>query len=467
MDANIQTISKVLQDAGFSCFLVGGCVRDMVMGLPPKDYDLCTNAKPLDIIHVLERQKIPYHTAGMQYGTIVAVMGSETYEITTFRKEQDYSDGRHPDEVAFTDSLQEDLARRDFTINAMAYDIKSQRLIDVFWSISDINDRILRCVGDADKRIKEDGLRILRALRFAIKYDMQIDESLKIAIHKNIDMLGNISKERITDELKKILTCEKPVAKVFAEFSDVISYIIPEIAPCIGFDQNNKWHKHNVYEHILAVVDNCKTNKFEIKLTALLHDIGKPSVCILGEDGQNHFHGHAAESVKISEEVFQNDLVLTNKEKELVLMLIQDHDAQLIGMEKAVKRFVYSHNTGNINGFDFIDDWMILRQADREDHVYPNMKDKHFATDLSAIRIIKDYLIKQENCLSVKDLAVSGNDLMEFLNIPPSPLIGKLLNDLLDAVLDEKLPNEKEALLQNDIVASYDIKKEEQDIEFD
>jgi tRNA nucleotidyltransferase (CCA-adding enzyme) len=434
-------ITKALQKQGFSCYLVGGCVRDYIRKEEPHDYDFCTNAKPDEIIRVLKENHIPYHAEGIDYGTVVANINGTDYEITTYRKEQSYSDGRHPDSVIFADDIKEDLSRRDFTVNAIAYDIKTKQFVDPFSGISDIRQGVLRCVGEADARIQEDGLRILRALRFAIKYDMKMDDSLKSAIHHNISMLDKVSKERITEELRKILTCNRPVTSVFQEFSDVIVHIMPELVKTVGFGQNNKYHKHDVYEHILAVVDNCQTNTFEIKLAALLHDIGKPDTCTLGEDGCNHFYGHAKESVKISRQVFQNDLVLTRTERERVLELIEAHDNHVASTEKSVKRFLAKH------GLDFMYNWMILRQADMDDHIYPDKKNPNFYTDIPKITEILSVLKDKENCFSVKDLAINGNDLMKEFDIPPSPLIGQILNQLLDAVLDEEVANEKQDLL--------------------
>lgn len=433
-------VIETLNNSGYEAYLVGGCVRDMLMGVEPHDWDICTNAKPKETKRVMKEHKIYTFDSGIKHGTITAVLNGENYEVTTYRSEADYSDGRHPDRVEFITDIHEDLKRRDFTINAMAYNPLTGELIDDFNGHLDLKNGIIRAVGNASERFDEDSLRILRALRFAIKYQFNIDEYTSLSMHRQHGLLVNISKERITDEVRKMLTSGKPVKVHFMEYKDIIGTIIPEIIPCFNFNQNNKYHKHDVYEHILYVVDNCNTTKFEIKMAALLHDIGKPKAYIEDMEGWGHFYEHPQISYEMSQSILRNDFRVSTEQLERTLELILYHDMEVASTKASVKRALNKH------GVDFMYDWFILKQADMDDHIYPN-KNCHYIIDISGIEARIQQILDEQSCFSLKDLAIGGKDIMTKLGVKPGKHIGIILNTLLEEVIDEKISNESEVLL--------------------
>lgn len=433
-------VIETLNNSGYEAYLVGGCVRDMLMGVESHDWDICTNATPDETKRVMKEHKIYTFDSGIKHGTITAVINGENYEVTTYRSEADYSDGRHPDKVEFITDIHEDLKRRDFTINAMAYNPLTDELIDDFNGHLDLQNGIIRAVGNASERFDEDSLRILRALRFAIKYQFDIDEYTSLSMHRQRGLLVNISKERITDEVRKMLTSGKPVKAHFMEYKDIIGTIIPEIIPCFDFNQNNKYHKHDVYEHILYVVDNCNTTKFEIKMAALLHDIGKPKAYIEDMEGWGHFYGHPQISYEMSQSILRNDFRVSTEQLERTLELILYHDMEVASTKASVKRALNKH------GVDFMYDWFILKQADMDDHIYPN-KNCHYIIDISGIEVRIQQILDEQSCFSLKDLAIGGKDIMTKLGVKPGKHIGIILNTLLEEVIDEKISNESEVLL--------------------
>lgn len=433
-------VIETLNNSGYEAYLVGGCVRDMLMGVEPHDWDICTNATPDETKRVMKEHKIYTFDSGIKHGTITAVLNGENYEVTTYRSEADYSDGRHPDRVEFITDIHEDLKRRDFTINAMAYNPLTDELIDDFNGHLDLQNGIIRAVGNASERFDEDSLRILRALRFAIKYQFNIDEYTSLSMHRQRGLLVNISKERITDEVRKMLTSGKPVKVHFMEYKDIIGTIIPEIIPCFNFNQNNKYHKHDVYEHILYVVDNCNTTKFEIKMAALLHDIGKPKAYIEDMGGWGHFYGHPQISYEMSQSILRNDFRVSTEQLERTLELILYHDMEVASTKASVKRALNKH------GVDFMYDWFILKQADMDDHIYPN-KNCNYIIDISGIEARIQQILDEQSCFSLKDLAIGGKDIMTKLGVKPGKHIGIILNTLLEEVIDEKISNESDVLL--------------------
>lgn len=430
-----------LHNAGFEAYFVGGCVRDLIMGLIPHDFDICTNATPEQVMTVLEFCNKKFIETGLKHGTLTAVYGDDFYEITTYRSDGEYKNHRSPESVTFEASIDADLARRDFTINAMAYDPISDDFIDLYGGKSDIENKVIRAVGAPSKRFDEDGLRILRALRFAIRYEFAIEEKTAEAMLSLKRLLSCISKERITAELEKMLTCGKPIAPLFTQFADVVGEIIPELRSCFGFNQNNKYHRHNVYEHMLAVVDLCKSNKFEIKLAALLHDIGKPRAYVVGDDGWGHFYGHPEICYEMAVEFLPKRLRLSADQERLVLELIRYHDMNIALTPKSVRRALSNH------GEAFMRDWLILKQADMDDHIYPVANSKYISS-VAPIKNIMEEILASAACFSLKDLAVGGKDIMEHFSLTPSPKIGEILKALLSAVIDEEVENEKSALLK-------------------
>ena len=432
-------LTRKFKERGHTAFCVGGCVRDSLLGIEPHDWDLTTSAIPEQIIQVLERNNIAYHTVGIEFGTVTAIIHSEEYEITTYRLEANYEDGRHPSNIAWSKSIYEDLARRDFSINAIAYDCDSDEFIDPYNGILAIKNRVLVAVGFPEDRFDEDALRILRAIRFIIKYDMSVSPDTDVAIHEKYKGLAQVSKERITEEFRKILTCGKPVFYTFLGYHDVIFFLIPELKMCYKFNQNNRYHTHDVYEHILHVVDKCKTKKFEIKMAALLHDIGKPDCYSEDENGFGHFYGHPEVSGIITNSVLSSDFKVTSSEKELILKLVENHDMSLVETRKSIRRAMLKF------GVDFLNDFFILKQADMDDHIYPDDK---YITTTDNFKSIMQELIDEDACFSMKDLAIDGNDIMKLLNIKTGKRVGEILNILLDEVIEEKLENKYEILAE-------------------
>lgn len=438
---DVKKIFNIFDREWTPIYLVGGCVRDMLLGTTPKDYDFTVETPPENIENILRLYHIPFNAMSAKYGTIVARIGNEEYEITSTRKEADYVDNRHPEEVIFGVSIEEDLKRRDFTINAMAMDSKGN-IIDSFDGNKcfDMENHLIKTVGNPETRFKEDPLRIMRALRFSITKGFQLDVATQKAMVDCKDMLNNISKERITAELRKILTAGVDIQPYFAnsDMMKVIKVIIPELGPCMHFEQHNKYHHQDVYNHILSVVDNCKTDKFEVKLAALLHDIGKPQTYVTDAEGWGHFYGHAKVSRDIAETVIDERLSLTAREKDLVLALVEHHDMEVHVTEKCARRMLNKFDR------DFLSDFCILRQADRDDHV--NLDPNRSLVNLNDFMATVDEEIKKNTAVKVSDLAVRGNDLMDTFHIS-GPTIGQTLKALLDAVMDEKVTNDKDTLL--------------------
>lgn len=435
---NAERIMNILDCYGTYSFVVGGCVRDSILGKKPNDWDICTSVRPDRVLEAMSFNNIKTIETGLQHGTITAVVNDESYEITTFRTENEYSDNRRPDRVEFVGDIIEDLSRRDFTINAMAYNYYDG-FIDPWGGCGDLLTGVIRCVRNPDDRFREDALRIMRALRFASTYGFKIEEKTAAAIHRNKHLLNNISTERIRDELCKIL-CGKGVLDILLNYSDVMAVIIPELESCIGFDQNNKFHIYTVYDHIAHAVSNYKGNDISIKMALLLHDIGKPecySVDIL--DGvTGHFYGHSAPSARIAKDVMDR-LKFDNKTKAEVVELVQYHDAVINPNTRSVKKWL------NRIGRDILDKLFKVRIADiyaqseldREGRI--SKCDKAYG--------IAQYVVCEQQCFQIKDLTVNGHDVLA-LGIDPGPRVGEVLGWLLAQVLDEEITNDHDILIE-------------------
>lgn len=429
------SIIQDLRKAGFDAYVVGGCVRDSLLDLEPKDWDICTSATPLEMKAFFSERNTKTIDTGLQHGTITVNLGdSEQYEVTTFRIDGNYSDSRHPDSVEFVKNIELDLARRDFTVNAMAYD--GERIIDPFHGQDDLNRRIISCVGNPDDRFGEDALRILRAMRFASTYGFAIEEKTSQAIHRNKEKLLNIAAERIQTELCKML-CGRGVLQILLEYSDVISVIIPEMSPCIGFDQNNKYHEYTVYDHICHAVENYGLNDIVIKLSLFLHDIGKPC-CYTTDENGGHFYGHGVYSRDLAEKVLDR-LRFDNKTKHDVLELVLFHDAVIEPTPKTVRRWL--NKIGELQFSRLVE----IRMADILAHKESTQQSRiERCVSLAAIAY---EIVEQNQCFSLKDLEISGKDVMELLNIAEGKRVGFVLNKVLDAVIDGSLKNERVHIL--------------------
>ena len=428
MPKDVEKIIEHLNSAGYEAYVVGGCVRDSIMEKTPHDWDICTSATP-EVVKSLFSHTTDY---GMKHGTITVFADKEGYEITTFRAETDYSDHRHPDTVEFVADLKSDLSRRDFTINALAYNNESQ-LIDMFNGLDDIRNQMIRCVGNADERFKEDALRILRALRFAATLGFDIEDKTSEAIHYNVHLLKYIAEERKRDELMKLLGGNY-TTKILLEYSDVIAEVIPEIQLCVGFNQNNRYHCYDVYEHMVHAVENGITpiEKFAL----LIHDIGKPH-CYTEDKKGGHFYGHPAISEEIAKNVVSH-LKFDNDSKKTILELVKYHDIEISITKKSVLKLL--NRLGEERALQLMD----IKLADILAHA-PGTQDALIEKWKIFNRLLGEVLV-EGNCFSRKNLAVNGNDI-KALGVSEGPEIGRIIQTLMGEVMSEQLANEKEVLL--------------------
>ncbi|MDB7829171.1 CCA tRNA nucleotidyltransferase [Intestinimonas butyriciproducens] len=427
-----QEILETLQFNGYEAYVVGGCVRDSLLGVEPKDWDICTSAIPSRILYSFRDKRVI--ETGLKHGTVTVVMDDGQYEVTTFRVDGDYSDHRHPDSVNFTESLREDLARRDFTINAMAYSEKTG-LVDPFGGAQDLKRKVISCVGNPNDRFSEDALRILRALRFASTYQFDIDNRTSKAIHSKADTLNEIAAERIRVELCKLLS-GKGVLCVLMDYSDVIATIIPELRPCIGFEQNNRYHQYTVYNHIAHAVENYKGNDDVVNVALLLHDIGKP-LCYTEDERGGHFHGHGVVSHDIAEVVLDR-LRFDNKSKADILELVLYHDSVIEPAPRVVKRWL--NKIGEVQFLRLMD----IRIADILAHAVDTQQsriERHHAL----VQIEKN-VIEEEQCFKLKDMNINGKDLIE-IGVPEGKRVGMILDALLESVISGYIPNDHDILV--------------------
>ncbi len=417
---------ELLEENGFEAYLVGGYVRDRIMQISGSDIDITTNALPNEMKKVFSGYKII--ETGIKHGTVTVNLNNISAEITTYRTEKGYSDNRHPDKVSFCSNLEEDLSRRDFTINALAYNRKTG-IVDMFGGLKDIEKRTIRSIGQAEERFKEDALRIIRALRFASVLDFEIEKDTSLAIHLCKDLLKNVSCERITAELKKLL-CGKNVKKIMMEYFDVFCVFMPELKPMENFNQNNFHHKYDLLEHTAVVTENIEPTVI-LRLSALLHDCAKPDCYRTDEHGIGHFYSHASKGADKARTILEN-LKFDKYTIDNVVKLIRIHDSPIEANEKTIRKKL------NKYGEDILT-WLIeLQKADTlglADEYHSRIN--HF----EKLRVIKEEVIKQNQCFSLKMLDINGNDLIDLGYINKE--IGKALNYLLDAVIDEKVENSK------------------------
>lgn len=427
----VQEILHRFNRAGYEASVVGGCVRDSLLGLSPKDWDITTSAKPEEVKLALSDLRLL--ETGLKHGTVTALSGGMAVEITTYRIDGTYSDNRRPDSVCFTGSLTDDLSRRDFTINAMAYS-EQNGLIDCFGGQEDLRQKILRCVGDPDHRFEEDALRILRGLRFCAVLGFHPDEKTAQSMNTHRELLDHIAKERISAELVKLL-CGQNAAQILREFPLVIGQILPEVLPMIGFEQHNPHHIYDVWEHTLHALDATPADPV-LRLAILLHDSGKPHTFTSDKRGIGHFYGHGAVSVQLAEQALHR-LRLDGKTIRRVSTLVRIHDMPLQPCATWIRRQL--NRMGE-------EDFRALLEIKRADSLAQNPAYRDRLNQIDAVLPILEQILSERQCFSLKDLDVSGNDLIA-LGVPPGPKVGALLTRLLDAVINGKIPNEKEALL--------------------
>ena len=424
----VDDVLNKLHDSGYEAYCVGGCVRDYLLGQCPQDYDVTTSALPEQIIDVFK----DYHllTVGLKHGTVTVIIDKKAIEITTFRIDGDYVDHRHPSTVRFTPCLEEDLARRDLTINAIAYNHESG-IIDPFGGRDDLRNGTVRCVGDPMKRFNEDGLRILRALRFAARYGFKINKETSDAVHRLKYLLSFVSAERINYELCGILIGE--CRDILYSYCDVVCEIIPEMYACIGFEQYSKYHDKTVYGHIVATVAAAEST-VEVRLAMLLHDIGKPASFFM-KDGVGHFYGHADVSCEIAEKIL-NRLRFSNKIKEEVLFLIKNHGIVISDDTRSIRRGLARYGAERF-----------LKLIDV--HYYDTCgKSPAYFCEKELFRSIEKHTreyLENEPPMNLKELKVNGKDLSE-LGISGKK-IGESLRFLLEQVVDGNCENDKDKLI--------------------
>lgn len=420
-----------LESRGYEAYVVGGCVRDSLLGRQPNDWDVCTNALPEDVLRVFRR----FHVikTGLQHGTVTVMSDKQPVEVTTFRIDGNYSDNRHPDAVSFVSRVEEDLARRDFTINAMAYS-PTRGLVDAFGGQEDLAAGLIRCVGEPDARFNEDGLRIMRALRFAALFGFAIERETAASVRRNRHLLENVSAERIFKELKGILV-GVGVLDMLLAFPEVFSCIIPEMAPSIGFDQHTPYHCHDVWTHSAYAVAAAPADEI-LRLTMLLHDVGKPSCFSMGDDGRGHFYGHPAAGEKLTKTILQR-LKSDNATLSTVCTLVRVHDMTMPTTVPGMRRLVGKLGVENVRR---------LLDVQRADHAAHSDYD-HASGDAlirDAAELLEDVL-EMEPAFTVKDLAINGNTLMQ-LGMKPGPAMRQVLETLLTAVQEDELENAAEPL---------------------
>ncbi|GAA0750245.1 CCA tRNA nucleotidyltransferase [Clostridium sartagoforme] len=430
----VKFIIDTFYNNGFEAFMVGGCVRDSILNSSPKDYDITTSAKPEDTLSIFEKT-IP---TGINHGTVTVLINNNSYEVTTYRTDGNYLDNRRPSCVNFVTDIKEDLSRRDFTINALAYN-KSFGLIDYFNGINDISKKLIRCVGDADKRFKEDALRMLRAIRFSCQLNFKIEEATLNAIIKNSKLINNISRERIRDELCKILTSNNASEGINTlQKSGLLAEILPEINSLVNFSPLSINHNRNIFDHTLNVISKTNNNLI-LRLSALLHDVGKLNTLTLQDDGIYRFPNHNVEGAKISKEILRN-LRFDNYTINSVSKLIEHHlvlKVNYIPTRYEIKKLLLEV------GEDIIYLLFDLQSADIRSLDNP----KPFLKKVDYIKDTVSDILKKREPLYISDLDINGEILLKELNLYSGKIVGEILKYLLEKVLENPSLNKKETLI--------------------
>ena len=434
---HVKYIIETLEQNGYEAYAVGGCVRDSILGREPNDWDITTSADPYEV------KKLFSHTidTGLQHGTVTIMLEHVGYEVTTYRIDGDYEDSRHPKEVTFTKSLEEDLKRRDFTVNAMAYNDRDG-LIDLFHGMDDIQKKVIRCVGNAEERFTEDALRIMRAVRFSAQFGYEIELETKKAIVKLAPNLKNISAERIREELIKLLVSDHPDYIRIAYETGITAQILPELDVCMETKQNTPHHMYTVGEHIIHSLTYVPGDKV-LRLAMLMHDIGKPYCITTDETGRDHFKGHAEKSAEMAA-VIMHRLKFDNDTLNRVKRLAKYHD-WAISLSPPIKKATVRSMISRI-GEDLFPDLFTIGDADllaQSDYFKAEKEEKQ-----QLLKEMYREIMEQGDCLSIKNLAVSGNDLIKH-GMKPGKELGQVLQKMLEDVLKHPSSNNKEYLLNH------------------
>lgn len=429
----VRYIINTIMEAGYEAYAVGGCIRDCVLGREPNDWDITTSASPYQIKELFNRTL----DTGIKHGTVTVMLGREGFEVTTYRIDGEYEDSRHPKEVIFTSSLAEDLRRRDFTINAMAYN-EQEGLVDIFGGMEDIDRRLIRCVGSPLERFDEDALRIMRAVRFAAQLSYEIEEETAKAIRELAPNLKKISAERIQAELVKLLLSPHPEYLKIAYETGITEVILPEFDLCMKTEQKNPHHCYSVGIHILEAMRAVREDKV-LRLALLFHDMGKPSCLTIDEEGIYHFFGHPDVSEEIAENILHR-LKFDNDTINMVKKLVRYHDRYIEPKPRNVRRAVTNM------GEDVFPLFLEVRKADTlaQSTFLREQKEQN----LEELREVYETILKEKQCVSLKTLAVNGADLIRDAGMEPGKELGKMLNELLDQVIEDPSLNNRDYLLK-------------------
>jgi poly(A) polymerase/tRNA nucleotidyltransferase (CCA-adding enzyme) len=431
---DVVTIQETLRQAGHECYLVGGSVRDLILEDFVGDVDFATSAQPKHVMSLFSRV-VP---TGIRHGTVTVLMGDQSYEITTYRSEGTYVDGRRPENVFFSDTLEEDVIRRDFTINGLAYDIESGEVIDYVGGLRDLEDGIIRTIGDPMERFTEDGLRPIRACRFSARLGFKIDEDTFKAIPRTLDVTRRVSVERIRDEFMKLLQSDQPSVGIEnLRVSGLLEIFMPELADTYGVEQN-RFHVFDVYYHSIHACDAAPADYPLIRLAALLHDIGKVPTRQMGEDGDYTFYNHEVVGARMVKRIMKR-MKFSNEDINRVNNLVLNHMFHYKDewTDGAVRRFMRKV------GVDNIDDLFSLRIADRTG----NGSREGMPVPMKKLQKRIEKIIEEENAITVRDLDIDGNTVMRECNLSPGPMVGRVLHELLERVLDDPSINENDKLV--------------------
>ena len=429
---DVEYIINTLQRAGYEAYAVGGCVRDTILNREPDDWDITTSAKPMEIKRLFP---VTIDT-GIQHGTVTVLKNHVGYEVTTYRIDGEYADNRHPKEVIFTANLKEDLLRRDFTINAMAYN-HEEGIIDEYGGLDDIRDGIIRCVGNPYDRFSEDALRIMRAVRFSAQLGYKIEEETSKAIVKLSPNLASISAERINTELTKLLLSPNPDYLRDAYRLGITGVVLPELDRCMECEQVNPHHCYSVGEHTLHSLKIVPDDKV-LRYTMLFHDFGKPDTQSVDEDGRMHFYGHPAVSERMASDIMHR-LKFDNDTMNAVKLLCKNHDLEITEDNKHVRRAMNKLGTDNFGKLLMVKRADCMAQSD--------YKREEKLASLDNLTSIYNEIVNAGECVCMKDLAVCGRDLID-LGIKPGPAMGAILDELLNKVIDDPALNDREVLLE-------------------
>lgn len=423
-----------LNDAGYDAYLVGGCVRDTMEGNAPHDWDITTSATPEQM-----KKAVTHHSidTGLQHGTITFMVNGEPYETTVFRTDGDYTDGRHPDSVEFASTVEEDLARRDFTVNAMAWS-PERGLVDPYHGFDDLNDKMLRGVGEPKERFEEDGLRIMRAVRFAATHGYEVEEKTASAMHETLDMLDNVSAERVTTEVMKMMASDdgEHMADTFRQFKDVMFKAVPELETLDSFDQDNPNHDRSLLDHSLDTMAALPPDPV-LRFTGLVHDIGKPAAQSFGDDGVAHYYGHMDTGRDIVKAMCAR-MKMSNEDSERMTFLVGNHDNRPRETEKSARRFLVK-----MGSEERLNDMLTLMESDIRAH-----SPRSVEYVIPRFEKAREFITAEQDkamAMKVSDLAVNGNTLME-MGWKPGPEMGAALNEMFSRVVDGELANDEQAL---------------------